>query len=66
MINKIINLLLITIVLLIAMSIHPKDFKWWHYVIAGYVLPNASLLIWLVIEWIRFDPKEEIEENETN
>ena len=63
MINKTLNLLLITLVLVIAMFVADGmeliNFKWWHYVIAIFVLPNASILIWLLIEWIRFDPNEE-------
>ena len=61
--NKFLNLILITLILVIAMSITDAmeliNFKWWQYVIAGFVLPNASIFIWLLIEWIRFDPNEE-------
>ena len=63
--RKIINIVKITLLLVVAMFIHPKEFKTWEYLIVLFGLPNVSLIIWLVIEWIRFNPNEEIEKDET-
>ena len=58
MINKMMNVVILTLTLLVVMAVHPKEFIWWHYVVAAFVLPNASFVIWLTIEWFKFNCKE--------
>lgn len=59
MITKAINLMKITLLLFVIMSVADGfkliNLSWWHYITILYVTPNASLVIWMIIEWIRFN-----------
>jgi len=49
----------ITILFIIGMLIF-SNLKWYWDVLIPIIIADLSIFIWLIIEYIRFDPKEDV------
>ena len=54
---RIFNIVLITTIFIIGMLIF-SDLKWWWDILIPIGIADLSIFIWLIIEWIRFNPED--------
>ena len=53
--DKFINIIILTTIISIIMILHYNKFELWDFIIIIFVIPNLTIIIWLIIEWIKFN-----------